>query len=136
MYVHMECIGQAMAEMELCVSVLSPAVLQLAYDKSKSMKGICIGLVYAVIGIATMISVGIVALIHKYGQSLYFRNTQRGDVQYFFMVLGSVILVGMLIFHVAACRFKTVLPRSENIPNSRVQRTGNGSNHHPFYGGV
>ena len=91
--------------------VSSRLVLELAYFYSPTnMKGMCIGLVYAFQGVSAMLSIGIVAIIHhsKYGETLFFQNRSPGAVHYYFMILGGVILVGMLLFALAARRFKTV----------------------------
>ena len=100
------------------------------------MKGTCIGIVYAFESISAMISVGIVILIHHSSalQSLFYSKGKRGMVHYYFMALAGIILVGILIFHVAARSFTTVPVRSESSQENNAEATATQASNSPAAG--
>ena len=107
-----------------------PAALELAYVHSPiNMKGTCIGIVYAFEGVAAMMSVGIFILLHHSRglQSWFYSRGKRGVVHYYFMALAGIILVGIVIFHMAARFFRPVPARLVSVEENDDEATATDS---------
>eukprot|EP00117_Sycon_ciliatum_P013211 scpid45234/ scgid13958/ Solute carrier family 15 member 4; Peptide transporter 4 len=99
---------------------ITVSALEFAYSRSPTrMKGIAVGLVYASIGLSSCVSVGILWLIQKFQWSIFYMSNQQGEVHYFFLTLGCVMLVGLAIFQIISRRIKRAPIYSENLATSQ-----------------
>ncbi|XP_065199171.1 solute carrier family 15 member 4-like isoform X2 [Sycon ciliatum] len=92
------------------------SALEFAYAKSpKTMKGLCIALVYTMSGISGLLSAGLMALLVSYSASTFYHDSGPGGVHYFFFSLVGVILLGKGLFTLTTWRYKFRLRTSPGV---------------------
>ncbi|XP_065199174.1 solute carrier family 15 member 4-like [Sycon ciliatum] len=88
---------------------ITVSALEFAYSCSPPrMKGIAVGLVYASIGLSSIVSVGALLLIHALHPSMFYVSDQQGQVYYYYIALAGIMLVGLVLFLIVSKRFKRV----------------------------
>ena len=92
---------------------LLPA-LEFAYARApNTMHGVCMGLLFAVQGLGSLVSSFLVKIVTAVHKDFYYHDaeTRAGSVHYYFAILGALLFVSLILYSVVAKWFKGIARR-------------------------